>query len=161
MKLSVFCGLSVDGFLARSDDSFDFLNTGENQPHGFQEFLASVDVVVIGRRTFDVVLKLGHLSFYGNKPVVVLSHRPIHLFSSSAGSVEQTSGEPGRNRDAARSTRLSARLHRRRPYYSAILGRGTDRPINIDEGAGADRRRYSAFRPGAERHSSPSHCHHF
>jgi hypothetical protein len=41
MKLSVFCGVSVDGFLARPDDTFDFLQAGEQQPHGFNEFLAS------------------------------------------------------------------------------------------------------------------------
>jgi hypothetical protein len=29
MKLSVFCGVSVDGFLARLDDTFDFLQTGK------------------------------------------------------------------------------------------------------------------------------------
>ena len=64
MKFSVFCGVSVDGFLARPDDTFDFLQAGEQEPHGFKEFLASVDVVVIGRRTFEVVLKLGHLELY-------------------------------------------------------------------------------------------------
>jgi hypothetical protein len=53
MKLSVFCGASVDGFLACLDDTFDFLQTGEQEPHGFAEFLASVDVVVIayGQKT--------------------------------------------------------------------------------------------------------------
>jgi dihydrofolate reductase len=54
MRLSVFCGVSVDGFLARPDDALDFLHTSEQEPHGFKEFLASVDVVVLGRRTFDV-----------------------------------------------------------------------------------------------------------
>lgn len=95
MRLSVFCGLSVDGFLARPDDTFDFLHTGEQQPHGFKEFLATVDVVVIGRRTFDVVLKLGHLALYGKKPVVVLSGRRIDFSSAIDGVVEQMSGEPG------------------------------------------------------------------
>ena len=94
MRLSVFCGLSVDGFLARPDDTFDFLQTGEQEPHGFKEFLASVDVVVIGRRTFDVVLKLGHLALYGKKPVVVLSRRRLGLSSAGGGGVEQMSGEP-------------------------------------------------------------------
>jgi dihydrofolate reductase len=70
------------------------LETGEQEPHGFTEFLASVDVVVIGRRTFDVVLKLGHLGLYGHKPVVVLSSRPLD-FSFGNGLVEQMSGEPG------------------------------------------------------------------
>jgi dihydrofolate reductase len=94
MKLSVFCGASVDGFLARMDDTFDFLQTGEQEPHGFAEFLASVDVVVIGRRTFEVVLKLGHLALYGNKPVIVLSSRPLDFSSVKGAIVEQMSGEP-------------------------------------------------------------------
>jgi dihydrofolate reductase len=94
MKLSVFCGVSVDGFLARSDDALDFLQTGEQEPHGFKEFLTSVDVVVIGRRTFDVVLKLGHLALYGQKPVMVLSSRVLDFSSVKGGAVEQMSGKP-------------------------------------------------------------------
>jgi dihydrofolate reductase len=94
MKLSVFCGVSVDGFLARPDDALDFLHTGEQEPHGFKEFLAGVDVVVIGRRTFEVVLKLGHLALYGKKPVVVLSSRPLDFSSVKGAVVEQRSGEP-------------------------------------------------------------------
>ena len=54
MKLSVFCGVSVDGFLARPDHSLDFLDAGGQEPHGFEEFYASVDVVVIGLKTFEV-----------------------------------------------------------------------------------------------------------
>ena len=38
MKLSVFCGVSVDGFLARPNHALDFLRTGEQEPHGFEEF---------------------------------------------------------------------------------------------------------------------------
>lgn len=94
IKLSVFCGVSLDGFLARPDDTFDFLQTGEQEPHGFKEFLASVDAVVLGRRTFEVVRKLGHLGLYGKKPVIVLSSRPIGFSSLRGGIVEQMSGEP-------------------------------------------------------------------
>lgn len=94
MKLSVFCGVSVDGFLARPDDTFDFLETGEAVPHGFNEFLAGIDVVVIGRRTFEVVQRLGHLETYGRKPMVVLSGRPLILSAIEGGMVEQMSGEP-------------------------------------------------------------------
>lgn len=94
MRLSVFCGVSVDGFLARPDDTFDFLSTGEQEPHGFPEFLSSVDVVVIGRRTFEVVLKLGHLALYGARPVVVLSTRPLDISSAASRNVEQRSGSP-------------------------------------------------------------------
>jgi dihydrofolate reductase len=93
MRLSVFCGVSVDGFLARPDDALDFLHTGEQVPHGFTQFLASVDVVVTGRRTFEVVMKLGHLA-HGKKPVVVLSSRPLDLSSVAGENVEQASGAP-------------------------------------------------------------------
>jgi dihydrofolate reductase len=86
--------VSLDGFLARPDDALDFLHAGEQEPHGFKEFLSSVDVVVIGRRTFEVVLKLGHLALYGKKPVVVLSSRPLDFSSVKGGVVEQMSGEP-------------------------------------------------------------------
>jgi|SRR4051812_38525623 dihydrofolate reductase len=93
MKLSVFCGVSVDEFLARPNHALDFLHTGEQVPHGFKQFYDSVDVVVIGRRTFEVVLTFGKW-FYGKKPVVVLSSRPIDFSSVKAGVVERMSGEP-------------------------------------------------------------------
>ncbi|HEV2426517.1 MAG TPA: dihydrofolate reductase family protein [Terriglobia bacterium] len=93
MKLSVFCGVSVDGFLARADHALDFLDTPGQEPHGFEEFYGSVDVVVIGRKTFEVVLTFGKWP-YGKKPVVVLSSHPLDLSSVEGGVAEQMSGEP-------------------------------------------------------------------
>jgi dihydrofolate reductase len=95
MKLSVFCGVSVDGFLARPNHALDFLRTGEQEPHGFEEFYGSVDVVVIGRKTFEVVLTFGKW-FYGRKPVVVLSSRRLDFSSVQGGVVEQMRGEPAK-----------------------------------------------------------------
>lgn len=94
MKLSVFCGVSVDGFLARPNHALDFLDAGGQEPHGFEEFYGSVDVVVIGRRTFEVVLTFGKWP-YGKKAVIVLSSRPLDLSAVKGGIVEQMSGEPG------------------------------------------------------------------
>ncbi|HLW98875.1 MAG TPA: dihydrofolate reductase family protein [Candidatus Acidoferrales bacterium] len=94
MKLSVFCGVSLDGFLARPDDTFDFLKAGEQMPHGFEEFLASVDLVVMGRRTFEVVLGLGHLDLYGKKPMVVLGRSPVDFSAVAGEAFAQMSGEP-------------------------------------------------------------------
>lgn len=70
------------------------MQTGEQEPHGFKEFLASVDVVVIGRRTFEVVLKLGHLALYGKKPLIVLSSLPLVLSAVQDPNVERASGQP-------------------------------------------------------------------
>jgi dihydrofolate reductase len=93
IKLSLFCGVSVDGFLARRDHTFDFLDTDKQEPHGYDEFYGSVDVVVIGRNTYNFVVSYGQW-LYGKKPVVVLSTRPIDFSWIKDGVVEQMSGEP-------------------------------------------------------------------
>ena len=56
MKASVFVGVSVDGFLARPNGELDFLDAGGQEPHGYEEFIATVDTLVIGRKTFEIVL---------------------------------------------------------------------------------------------------------
>lgn len=94
MLLSVFVGTSLDGFIARSNDAFDFLKAGGGEgPHGYEEFIASVDTILIGRRTFEVVVGMGPW-FYGKKRVVVLSSRPIDLSVVKDGVVEQMAGTP-------------------------------------------------------------------
>lgn len=92
MKLSVFVGTSLDGFIARRNGQYDFLPAGGGEPHGYDEFIASVDTILIGRNTFEVVLELP-IWPYVDKRVVVLSHRPINL-SKTTGRIEQMSGEP-------------------------------------------------------------------
>jgi dihydrofolate reductase len=74
--VSVFVGISVDGFLARSDGALDFLSVGDDEPHGYEEFIASVDAIVIGRATFETVLGFDEWP-YGERRVIVLSHRPL------------------------------------------------------------------------------------
>lgn len=71
MKASVFIATSVDGYIARLDDGLDWLPT-DPEPHGYDEFYASIDGMVIGRKTFDVVKTFGTWP-YGKKLVIVLS----------------------------------------------------------------------------------------
>ena len=92
MTVSVFVGASVDGFIARPNGDLDFLPPGGGEPHGYNEFIATVDVIVIGRKTFETVLAMDEWP-YGNKRVVVLSSRPVDL-SGVGGAVEQMAGDP-------------------------------------------------------------------
>jgi dihydrofolate reductase len=91
VKASVFVGVSVDGFLARLDGGLDFL-PADAEPHGYDEFMASVDALVIGRKTFETVLGFGTWP-YGEKPVIVLSTRPLGTVPAGAV-VERMSGDP-------------------------------------------------------------------
>lgn len=93
MTVSVFVGASVDGFIARPNDDLDFLPEGGGEPHGYDEFMASVDTLVIGRKTFEKVLTFKAWP-YGNKRVVVLSSHPVDLSAAAGGVVEQMAGAP-------------------------------------------------------------------
>jgi dihydrofolate reductase len=93
MTVSVFIGTSLDGFIARPNGSFDFLPEGGGEPHGYNEFIATIDALVIGRKTFDTVLAFPEWP-YGKKRVVVLSSRPIDFSTVRGGIVEQLGGPP-------------------------------------------------------------------
>jgi dihydrofolate reductase len=92
MKASVFVGTSVDGFIARVNGDLDFLEHGGGEPHGYEEFIATVDAHVIGRNTFETVLKFDAWP-YGEKPVFVLSSRSLAPVPPGA-LVERMSGDP-------------------------------------------------------------------
>jgi dihydrofolate reductase len=92
MKASVFIGTSLDGFIARTNGALDFLPPGGGEPHGYDEFMATVDALVIGRKTFETVLTFDKWP-YGEKIVVVLSTRPLAAAPLGAV-VERMSGTP-------------------------------------------------------------------
>jgi len=92
MKASVFVGTSVDGFIARANGDFDFLPPGGGESHGYEEFMATVDALVVGRKTFETVLSFDAWP-YGQKPVFVLSTRPLAPVPPGA-MVERLSGAP-------------------------------------------------------------------
>jgi dihydrofolate reductase len=93
VKASVFIGTSVDGFIARPNGDLDFLPPGGGEDHGYAEFMASVDVLVIGRKTYETVLAFDRWP-YGSKPVVVLSSRSIASPAAAEAQVERMEGNP-------------------------------------------------------------------
>lgn len=95
MTVSVFVGASVDGFIARLNGDLDWLPAGGGEPHGYDEFIAGVDAIVIGRKTFEKVLSFEAWP-YGDKRVVVLSSGPVDLSAAAARGavVERMAGPP-------------------------------------------------------------------
>lgn len=107
MKASVYIATSLDGFIAREDGALDWLpgtqeyaqsadeNSKylqlENEDYGYQEFIDSVDALVIGRGTYESVLAMGQW-FYGDKRVIVLSSTLSQLADHLPKSVELRSG---------------------------------------------------------------------
>jgi dihydrofolate reductase len=93
LQTSVFIGTSLDGFIARPDGALDWLPQPDGgEEHGYDTFFASVDVLVLGRKTYETVLAFDAWP-YGDKPVCVLSTRPLAPVPPGAR-VERLAGEP-------------------------------------------------------------------
>lgn len=94
---SVFCGVSLDGFIARTDGSLDFLEgdgTAEMGDHGYEAFVSGIDAIVMGRHSFEKVMTFDAWPYA--KKVVVLSSQTIDLGAAKSRSadVEQMNGTP-------------------------------------------------------------------
>ena len=92
MKASVFIATSVDGFIARANGDLDWLPAGGGEEHGYETFIATVDALVIGRKTYETVLSFDTWP-YGVKPVYVLSTGALAPAPLGAA-VERLSGAP-------------------------------------------------------------------
>jgi dihydrofolate reductase len=76
-KLAIFIATSLDGYIAKPDDDLSFLKSveKEGEDYGYSEFAATVDTVILGRKTYDWVLKEIGSSHYdnGEKEVYVIT----------------------------------------------------------------------------------------
>ena len=92
VKASVFIATSLDGFIARANGGLDWLPEGGAEEHGYESFMATVDALVIGRKTYETVLSFDAWP-YGTKPVFVLSTGPLAPAPPDAVA-ERMSGDP-------------------------------------------------------------------
>ena len=94
--ITLHVAASLDGFIARPDDTVSWLEGPEDvYPAGksfadvdFAEVLASIDAYVMGSRTYEHALQLGWP--YGDTPVLVLTSRELN---SERESVEFHAGD--------------------------------------------------------------------
>ena len=88
----VFIAASLDDRIARADGNLDWLNRYANvhEDHGYDDFMNSVDGLIMGRRTFETVSAFDTWPY--SKPVVVLSKTlaevPVHAELSSSTPVK-------------------------------------------------------------------------
>lgn len=79
-KLSLFIATSLDGYIAKPNDDLSFLNIveKEGEDYGYKEFTDTIDVIILGRKTYDYVLKAIGDSYYdnGKRDVYVITRTP-------------------------------------------------------------------------------------
>lgn len=96
MKVSVYIATSLDGYIARPNGDIDWLLEGPDLPgedFGYAAFMATVDALVMGRRTYEKALTFASWPYAG-KRVVVLSTGSPEVPAALAGAVEVVSLPP-------------------------------------------------------------------
>jgi len=79
-KLSLFIATSLDGYIAKPNDDLSFLNLveKEGEDYEYEEFMANVDTIILGRKTYDYVLKEIGTSHYDN------GQRDVYIITRTA-----------------------------------------------------------------------------
>jgi dihydrofolate reductase len=94
VRCSVFIATSLDGYIARADGAIDWLPMPEaGEDYGYKAFMSSVDAIVIGRNTYDLVQTFGEWP-YGRTRVVILSSRGVDVPPAIAETTESMSAPP-------------------------------------------------------------------
>lgn len=67
-KLSLFISTTLDGYIAKPNGDLSFLKLveKEGEDYGYTDFTATIDTLIIGRKTYDYVLKEIGSSHYDN-----------------------------------------------------------------------------------------------
>lgn len=102
---------SLDGFIAKKDNSVEWFNTSSTYQDGIEltveqttAFLKSIDCYVMGANTYEHALALaGTYGWaYGDTPIIVASHRKLPLHHANveiyAGSLEHLVNEKLKNK---------------------------------------------------------------
>ncbi len=66
--LSIFIASSLDGYIAQANDDLSFLKLveKEGEDYGYAHFTSTIDTIILGRKTYDWVLKEIGSSHYDN-----------------------------------------------------------------------------------------------
>lgn len=58
-KVVVYIACSLDGYIAKPNDDLSFLSVveQEGEDYGYHDFIATVDTVIMGRKTYDWVMR--------------------------------------------------------------------------------------------------------
>ncbi len=106
-KVIVHIGISADGYIARSDGDLEWL-TSRPAPKGFygmNAFMRSVDTMVLGRKTYEVSLRMG-AKFDSHSRSIVFSRHPrpadaasgVEFVNDAIGPfVSRLRGQPGKD----------------------------------------------------------------
>lgn len=90
-KVILYIAMSLDGYIATLDGDISFLSSveKEGEDYGYEDFIKTVDTVILGRKTYEKVLSFGLPFPHANKETYVITHQE----RASKGSINFYNGE--------------------------------------------------------------------
>lgn len=78
-KLILFISCSLDGYIAKANDDLSFLGLvqKEGEDYGYNDFVATVDTVIIGRKTYDWVIGQGYDFPHADKESYIITGKEL------------------------------------------------------------------------------------
>ena len=91
-EVILYIAASLDGYIAREDGAIDWLSAVDrpDTDYGYAQFYQSIDVAVMGRKTYELALSFGEWPYPG-KPSCVFTHRNL---TSNRSDLTFTSARP-------------------------------------------------------------------
>ncbi|MGN6802318.1 MAG: dihydrofolate reductase family protein, partial [Ginsengibacter sp.] len=67
-SLTIYIAASLDGYIAKPNDDLSFLKLveKEGEDYGYAEFTKTIDTIILGRKTYDWVVREIGSSHYDN-----------------------------------------------------------------------------------------------
>lgn len=105
-KLFLYIAASLDGYIAKPNDDLGFLSIveKEGEDYGYAAFIATVDTVIVGRKTYDWVMKHVPTFSHADKETYIITRteRPsegnvIFYSGDLKALVERLKKEQGKN----------------------------------------------------------------
>ncbi len=100
-KVRYYCAMSLDGFIAETDDTLAWLldyegnyDAAEATGGGYESFYAEIGALVMGSTTYEWILREGGEWPYAGKPTWVLSSRALPLPEGDAVDVRIVDADP-------------------------------------------------------------------
>jgi dihydrofolate reductase len=78
-KIILYIATSLDGYIAKPNDNLDFLSivNQKGEDYGYHKFIKSVDTILLGRRTYDWVMKQVPVFPHNDKTCYIISRTPM------------------------------------------------------------------------------------
>jgi dihydrofolate reductase len=105
-KVILYIAVSLDGYIAQPNDDLGFLSIveQEGEDYGYNDFIETIDAVIVGRKTYEKVISMGIEFPHADKDAYIITRTPrpqkgnVKFYTGQLKTlVEKLKAEAGKN----------------------------------------------------------------